>query len=188
MRIAISQREIILENSVGESLMFDGLERAWHSFLRGHNVIPVPNTVKFNPDHLDFDCLIISGGPDSVARHYSENALYALARERGIPVIGVCHGAFVINDIEGGENGNTVGHIGTNHFVNIGGVSHMVNSYHSQCILALPVGFHETARDHNGGIEAFEHDTLPIYGIVWHPERMAVPVLTPVVENLLFKS
>ena len=186
MRIALSQREIILENSVGESYTFDGVERAWHTFLKGHHVMPIPNTVKFNPDHLDFDCLILTGGPDSVARHYSENALYALAKQRGIPIIGVCHGAFAINDIEGGENSNIIGHIGTNHFVNIDGVSHMVNSYHSQCILAVPLDFQVVARDHDGNIEAFEHKELPIYGIVWHPERMAVPVLTPSVDALLF--
>jgi gamma-glutamyl-gamma-aminobutyrate hydrolase PuuD len=34
-------------------------------------------------------------------------------------------------------------------------------------------------------IEAFKHQALPIYGIVWHPERMDVPVLPEEVAILL---
>lgn len=184
MKIAVSQREIILQNPQGMTLVFDGIERNWAEFLSGHEIVAVPNVV--DVDQLAFDCLLLTGGPDSVARHLTENALYALAYRRGLPIVGVCHGAFAINDIAGGINGNCEGHSGTMHPVTVDGCIHMVNSYHSQSIETVGEDFIVTVRDDAGGIEAFEHKTKPIYGIVWHPERMAEPVLPAGVNKLLF--
>lgn len=48
----------------------------------------------------------------------------------------------------------------------------MVNSYHHQAIGRLGAGLRTTARAADGTIEAVEHDTLPILGVQWHPERM----------------
>jgi gamma-glutamyl-gamma-aminobutyrate hydrolase PuuD len=182
MKIAVSQREIILKNSIGDDLVFDGIERAWAKFLQGHDLVPVPNTVDI--EHLDFDCLLLTGGPDSVARHLTENALYAVAYKRDLPIVGVCHGAFAINDIAGGVNGRVEGHIGTLHTVMLEGQLHEVNSYHSQSIESLGEDFLATGWDPDGTIEAFQHKTRPIYGIVWHPERQSTPVLPQAVRNL----
>jgi putative glutamine amidotransferase len=183
MKIAVSQREIILKNAMGMELVFDGVERNWAKFLNGHEIVAVPNVV--NVDHLEFDCLLLTGGPDSVARHLTENALYALAYQRGLPIVGVCHGAFAINDIAGGFNGIVDGHEGTQHAVTVDGKMRMVNSYHSQLIETLGPDFIATAHDEAGTIEAFQHVTRPIYGIVWHPERMDHPIVPDVVKKLL---
>jgi len=183
MKIAVSQREIILQNSQGMALVFDGVERNWAEFLKGHEIVAVPNVIDI--DHLEFDCLLLTGGPDSVARHLTENALYAVAYTRGLPIVGVCHGAFAINDIAGGINGTIAGHAGTEHQVIMDGKIYTVNSYHSQCIQTLGEDFISTARDHNGTVEAFQHRSRPIYGIVWHPERMSDPVLPDPVKTLL---
>ena len=77
------------------------------------------------------------------------------------------------------------GHAGTEHPVTFDGQIHMVNSYHTQSIQTLGQDFVSIARDNTGGIEAFQHNTRPIYGIVWHPERQVVPVLPAVVRQLL---
>lgn len=183
MKIAISQREIVLQNAIGDSLVFDGIERSWAKFLTGHTIIAVPNIVDI--DHLDFDCLLLTGGPDSVARHLTENALYAVAYQRELPIVGICHGAFVINDIAGGYNGTCQGHIGTTHCVTLDGQEYTVNSYHSQSIELLGDDFVATGHDEDGMIESFQHSTRPIYGIVWHPERMDQPVVPDVVKQLL---
>lgn len=186
MKIAISQREIVLQNAIGDSLVFDGIERAWAKFLIGHDLVAVPNIVD-DLEKLEFDCLVLTGGPDSIARHLTENALYALAFTRGLPIVGICHGAFAINDIAGGYNGTCQGHIGTTHCVTVDEQDYMVNSYHSQSIEILGDDFVATGIDKDGNIEAFQHSTLPIYGIVWHPERMTNPVLPNNVRKLLFK-
>lgn len=183
MRIAVSQREIVLQTAIGESLVFDGFERAWAKFLSGHNVVAVPNIVDIN--HLEFDCLLLTGGPDSISRHLTENALYVAAYKRNLPIIGVCHGAFAINDIAGGVNGTIEGHIGTKHMVTLDGQHHEVNSYHSQSIESLGDGFVATGHDEHGNIEAFQHQSRPIYGIVWHPERQEIAVLPQAVRQLL---
>ena len=64
------------------------------------------------------------------------------------------------------------------------GGEHLVTCYHSQSIEKLADNFVAVAHDEQGTIEAFKHDTLPIYGIVWHPERMTVPVLPKEVKKL----
>jgi len=183
MKIAVSQREIVLKNSVGESLVFDGIERAWARFLSKHELMPVANVVDIQ--HVDFDCLLLTGGPDSVARHLTENALYAMAFKQGKPIVGVCHGAFVINDLAGGTNGTCQGHIGTSHKVLLDGKHYQVNSYHSQSIDKLGKDFFATGIAEDGSIESFQHATREIYGIVWHPERQDDAVLPKQVEQLL---
>jgi putative glutamine amidotransferase len=186
MKIAISQREIVLANSVGERLVFDGIERAWYTFLADHELITIPNTVNLPYiGILDFDCLLLTGGPDSQARHLTENMLYAVALERNVPILGICHGAFAVNDLSGGINGRVTGHEHGQHAVVMDDIAWSVNSHHSQSIAKLGPGMITTAIDLDGNIEAFEHETKPIYGIVWHPERMMQPILPTSVSRLL---
>lgn len=46
----------------------------------------------------------------------------------------------------------------------------LVNSFHHQAVNKLPKGFIATYK--NGDvIEAIEHETLPFFGVQWHPER-----------------
>ena len=65
------------------------------------------------------------------------------------------------------------------------GQEHVVRCFHSQSIETLAKNFVAIAHDKQGNIEAFRHNKLPIYGIVWHPERMEVPVLPEDVKKLL---
>lgn len=48
--------------------------------------------------------------------------------------------------------------------------SFLVNSYHHQSVKDLPDGFITTFVNQDV-IEAIEHQTLPLIGIQWHPER-----------------
>jgi putative glutamine amidotransferase len=186
MKIAISQREIILANSVGNRLTFDGLERSWYTFLADHELVVIPNTVNLvYMGSLDFDCVLLTGGPDSQARHLTENMLFAVAQERNVPTIGICHGAFAVNDLTGGINGRIHGHDTGEHDVIMESIVWSVNSHHSQSIEKLGPNMITAAQDLEGNIEAFEHNTKPIYGIVWHPERMDQPVLPKSVRRLL---
>ena len=66
------------------------------------------------------------------------------------------------------------------------GNEYIVKCYHSQSIKTLADNFSATAHDEQGTIEAFQHNTLPIYGIVWHPESMDEPVLPAEVKKLLY--
>ncbi len=186
MRILISQRDFRIPPN---NFLFDCLERSWYDFLSNHSLIPHGNIGKVD-ETIDFDCLVLSGGSDSVARNVTENNLFLHAIKRKKPILGVCHGAFVINELTGGMNvidWNLVKHHEhSEHEVLMDGRKILVNSYHGQTIPQLgkgmvPLAIHEPDRT----IEAFKHEHLPIYGIVWHPERMDVPVIPEDVANLL---
>jgi len=179
MKIIVSQLEYVRPP---RGFVFDTLERAYYRFLAGHEVVPVPNIIKV-PDN-EYDCLILTGGPDSVARNQTENLLYHDAVAKGKPIVGICHGAFVINDICKGTNGHVDGHIDADIKIKMEGQEHTVKCYHSQSIDSLAEDFEPLAYD-SENIEAFKHNQLPIYGVIWHPERMDVPVLPGEVADLL---
>lgn len=51
-----------------------------------------------------------------------------------------------------------------------------INSYHHQALAKIAPGFVVTATACDGKIvEAIEHESLPIVGVQWHPERMTGP-------------
>lgn len=177
MKILVSQEEYIKKNHI-----FDGLERAYYNFLAGHQLIPMPN-VRKDPD-VEYDCLLLTGGPDSIARHYTEDLLYKHAKDRKIPIVGICHGAFVINDLCGGTHTRIEGHVNCDIDVKLYDKIYKVKCFHTQAIKTLGDNLTATAHDMNANIHAFMHDKLPIYGIVWHPERMDKPVLPPEVSKL----
>ena len=47
-----------------------------------------------------------------------------------------------------------------------------VNSSHHQGIGVLAKGFRAVMRTEDGVTEAIEHESLPVWGVQWHPERM----------------
>ena len=65
------------------------------------------------------------------------------------------------------------------------GQTHNVNSYHKTCIEELGNDLDPIAW--NGKhVEAFKHKTKPIWGLLWHPERMDIPVLPKELEDLIY--
>ena len=174
MRILISQAE---SKSPPFFFIHDSLERSWYHFFAGHTLIPAPNIPSFDFGNIEWDCLVFTGGNDSVSRHLTENRLYQMAEINNRPIIGFCHGAFAVNDLAGGINGPIDGHVGQEHLVEMAGKTHCVNSYHSQNIAVLAPGFQSLAQDPHGNVEAFRHVFKPIWGVVWHPERMDQPLL-----------
>ena len=48
----------------------------------------------------------------------------------------------------------------------------LTNSYHHQAVKVPGPGMKASAISDEGVIEAIEHETLPIYAVQWHPERM----------------
>ena len=180
MKILISQLEFIRPP---RNFVFDALERAYYTLFESHTLIPAPNTVKVLDN--DYDCLVLTGGPDSIARNKTENLLFYDAFNKGVPIIGICHGAFAINDICGGTHGEVSGHLDKDVVVTMEETDHTVRCYHTQSIKKLPAEFVAIANDQKGNIEAFKHVSRPIYGILWHPERMKNPVLPKEVKKLL---
>ena len=185
MKIAITQRETLIND-----IAHDALDSRWYTLLEKHELIPIPNTGAMIP--LDFDMLIISGGEITTHRTETELLYFQLALLKGIPILGVCHGAFFINEQFGGTNSTTDGHRNTEHWILLlGNGSVKVNSFHNLVIDELSTDFLIDARtpailpDIDASIEAFKHEKLPIWGVVWHPERMITPILPPDLRELL---
>ena len=178
MKILVSQEEYIKKNHI-----FDGLERAYYRFLEGHELIPAPNISQVPT--VEYDCLLLTGGPDSIARHHTEDLLFADAKNKNVPIVGICHGAFVINDLCGGTHTRIEGHVNCDIEIEMQDTTYTVKCFHTQAIKTLGDNFIATAWDKSQNIHAFMHDKLPIYGIVWHPERMDQPVL-PIEVSKLF--
>jgi len=122
---------------------------------------------------------------DDVAyeRDKTETELLSWASENKLPVVGVCRGMQVINAyFRGGqENVDSSVHVANNHGVEfiseiyqkIYGSKAEVNSYHRFGIIRTHLGSQlqiDGVYDSNE-VEAFSHEELPLYGIMWHPER-----------------
>jgi gamma-glutamyl-gamma-aminobutyrate hydrolase PuuD len=178
MKIAITQRPTTING-----FDYDATSQGWYNLLPKHKILPIANHETI--DSIDFDMLIISGGEDSTTRHFVEQQYFELALEQNKPVLGVCHGAFFINEYFGGLTKNIENHQGVEHSVFLEGNLHTVNSYHKLAIDKLSKNLAAVSRDTSSNVEAYKHKKLSIWGLVWHPERMDTPLLPKGLKELL---
>lgn len=165
--------------------MYDSLEHNWYAYLRGHKLTFVPN----DPDQ-DFEAMadqcdgvVITGGDDSAIRRVTEIRLATAMLQRLKPVIGICHGSFLLSDIMGGTVSPCSDHMDTEHEV-ISGTDHiLVNSFHTQTITKLHSTGTSLATDSSGQVEAWIDKNIA--GVTWHPQRMAQPWLPNPIAGLL---
>lgn len=124
------------------------------------------------------------------ARDQAEFALIQAFVEAGKPILGICRGHQVLNVYFGGSlyqhmpetpvhrsdtkedlvhpvTATPEGLVGK-----LYGESFSVNSFHHQAVKTLGKGLVPTAFWQDTYVEAFEHESLPIYGVQWHPERL----------------
>lgn len=182
MNIGLTQRIFYYNN-----IAYDCLEHGWQQLLSDHTLFSIAN----NPDQdfaelvKDLDFIIFTGGDASPPRLTTEIRLLTECYKQNKPVLGVCHGAFLINQLEEGINIECEGHYNTEHNVAMDGAINTVNSYHQNKILKLADGFDAVATTKEGDIEAYKHKQRNIWGIVWHPERMENPVLPKDLERFI---
>jgi gamma-glutamyl-gamma-aminobutyrate hydrolase PuuD len=164
-----------------------------------------PNSLQMLDD-LKPSVVILSGGNslnnmteiDEIRMEQDSKALeYAISK--GIPVLGVCYGAQLINSYFGGKLKSVTGHvvkkhklIKTNHhFLFKDYAAEIeVNSYHDSAIDRLGSELLSIYNDENGNSEAFVHKSSKICGIMWHPERETpfadrdIQLINRIVRNL----
>ena len=164
---------------------YDATEHGWYSYLKGHTLTYIPNTLEQDFVELadGLDAFIITGGDDSTLRRTVELRLATQVMQRDRPVIGVCHGAFLLTDLLGGQVMDVQNHYGIEHSVEYFGEVQIVNSYHDLAIRQLHKTGTALCQDN---VEAWIDGKLA--GVVWHPERMANPWLPDEIEDLLFKE
>ena len=156
----------------------------------------------------DVDGLLLPGGWDLDPSLYGEKPdpkvgpvdhdldetelrLFAQARNRGLPVMGICRGQQVINVAMGGSlvqhlDGHEVRSFGRGHLAHTievdpkselgraAGLQKLrVNSLHHQAIGKLAPGLRQTARGDDGTVEGIETSDGLIVAVQCHPEELA---------------
>jgi len=99
------------------------------------------------------------------------------------PILGICHGAFLLTDVLGGEVNAVEGHSNVDHTVHYAGREIQVNSHHNLAIQQLHSTGQVLAQDAEGNCEAWIDGNMA--GIVWHPERMTAPFIPAEIQQVI---
>lgn len=183
MNIGLTQRVL-----VHNGFAYDATSVEWYTFLKHHTLSCIPNRVDqdFNSLADTLDALIITGGDDSVVRRIVETKLAALMIQRQKPVLGVCHGAFLLTILCGGAVTEIDGHHNTEHQITCNNEVISINSYHKNRIERKPDTAISLAVDSDGNCESWIDGKIG--AIVWHPERMARPFIPEQIKKILWNT
>lgn len=196
-----------------------GVNAVYVDSVASAGAVPVILPPTIPPEHAaraleGVDGVLLSGGEDidptwycmdpvpqlgalDPARDRFEFALFAAARERGLPVLGICRGLQLVNVAMGGvlwqdlpsERPSAVQHdrrdardarthgvavtAGTRTADALGAQALSVNSFHHQGVRTLAGGLVATAHAADGLVEAFEGtEGAWLVAVQWHPEEM----------------
>jgi N5-(cytidine 5'-diphosphoramidyl)-L-glutamine hydrolase len=191
-RVAISQRVVDLSQRDERR---DELDQRWPQLLQAHGYVPVPvpnlltDVVSWLQD-LAIAMIILTGGNDLQAvdgaadaapeRDATEAQLIDYATQHALPLLGVCRGMQMMVCHSGGALRRSDAHVGTPHNIEVlptrghvplrGGP---VNSFHNWVVdpASVPEHFSVAAVGTDGTVEAIHHQSLPQFGVMWHPER-----------------
>jgi len=178
----------------------DAISHDLIDFCHNQKALPIiaPNKIEIAESYMDdIELLVLSGGNDvsfnstskapkyqfSLLRDKVENNLIRASIDKNIPILGICRGMQLLNLYFEGtikKIDSPLEHKATEHevffeedlFPNFNlNDSLIVNSYHDYGIDVLGSHLVSVARSLDSEIEAFRHRDLPIYGLMWHPER-----------------
>ena len=115
------------------------------------------------------------------------------AVKRKIPILGICRGHQILNVYFGGSLFQDIEQADRHRHIDAGDQCHActtdqngflfgiyrcqnfyVNSAHHQAIKKPGNGIRIVQNSDDGVAEAICHDSLPVYGVQWHPERMCL--------------
>ncbi len=178
--IAVSQRTTRIE---GRNEKRDSLDQRLVAFLLACQVVPVPiaNTREAREELWSrglFEGLVLSGGANLVKYGGSdpecdetEFFLLKSAIAFGIPVFGICRGMEIIQDYYHVSLGKVSGHVHPHMTITVLGKRKEVNSFHDLGARTTSSELSVWAQADDGVIKAIRHSTLPLTGVMWHPER-----------------
>ncbi len=179
--VAITQRVAILADRPERR---DCLDQAWSLFLKSCGILPIllPNQPDIALELLStipVNGIILSGGNDLVAyggdapeRDRTETRLIESSIKSGLPLVGVCRGMELIQHHFGIPLRKIEGHVTPRQTITIREHQVVVNSFHEWGTDQSTADFNVWGSASDGIIKAISRKTLPLHGIMWHPERM----------------
>jgi len=189
-RVAITQRLVRVEDY---NEIRTALNVRWTQLLLDIDVTPMPIPFDLSLNSfagLGIDGIILSGGNDlsvhsndelSILRDNHERCCIDYAIENSIPVLGVCRGMLMIAEYFESTFIRVERHVATKHSLDVIGDSvfksilkkaDSVNSFHNYAIDEPGEGLNKIAvASEDGVLEAIEHSSHKIFGLMWHPER-----------------
>lgn len=182
-------------------LLIDNYDSFTYNLLHYINVFPDVHVDVYRNDQIDinlaneYDSLVLSPGPglpcdaglmpELIKRYYSEKK-----------ILGVCLGMQAIYEFAGGKLRNLeqvlhgiskpviVNHIHDDIFKSIP-QQFMAGRYHSWVAdnRLVPPTVEVTATDDDGEIMAIKLNSIPVYGVQFHPESVMTPFGMKLIEN-----
>ncbi len=188
-------KKVLISQRLVENLSYpeqrECLDIRWGSFLSTCSILPIPVLLNCNLQNyleLDISGIILTGG-DTLSsieansltsqRDALETRLLELSIIHKIPLLGVCRGMQLIGRYFQAPLEAIPGHVATSHplYPSEGELSmffpagRLFNSYHSFGLPRVYEPLEPIATAADNSVEALRHRSLPIYGIMWHPER-----------------
>jgi len=162
---------------------------------------PTEEELPKNLDH--FSHIVLTGGGGSLldqksAGYKRVTKLVKQAIKDEIPLLGICLGHELIITSQLGFNvieRDAEQEVGWVHVRRVGesrlldGLPEVFSSFasHFNHLKKLPEGFHTTATSDRCTIAGYEHETLPIFGLQFHPEKSPHSALITVLRHMRHK-
>jgi gamma-glutamyl-gamma-aminobutyrate hydrolase PuuD len=170
----------------------DALDQRWILLMLAAKLFPVTVAnnlllVKHMLAHNQFDGLLLTGGNslvdyggDSVVRDKVEQYLFSWAIKHKLPVLGVCRGMQLIQHYFQSPLQPIPDHVGVKkhlHIVSADQISRKfgelgpVSVFHHLGAYTCHTPLMTVAKSTDDVVMAIRHESLPVHGVMWHPER-----------------
>ena len=167
MKVLISSRTL---PGINQPIIHDAIEHGFYDMFKDHELTLMLNRKQdFEKLAQDHDILILSGGDGPPIRLIAEIDAIKHFRLLNKPILGICHGAFLLTQLMDGKLKQIDGHRQTRHEISYKYIYRTVNSFHGSAIVEQPAKAKVLVKDKAGNIESWIKDN--IMAVVWHPER-----------------